>query len=116
LLVETEIAMRCIRIYAIEGQFNSDRYYQLYHTCTKINAKNGRTEILYGSLFVKKNHYLVGSTSKDTLLHLNGLQELPMDEFGYVQHSFKKDSKFPNNLVFKKEHNTKGYLYDHNKL
>jgi hypothetical protein len=39
-----------------------------------------------------------------------------MDEFGYVQHSFKKDFKFPNKLVFEKEHKTEDSLYDHNKL
>jgi hypothetical protein len=44
LLIESEIAMRCIRKDAIEGQFDSDRYYQLHHTCTTINAKNGRME------------------------------------------------------------------------
>jgi hypothetical protein len=58
----------------------------------------------------------VGSTSSDTILHLTGLQDSPIDEFGYVQHSFKKYFKFPNNLVLKKEHKTEGSLYDHNKL
>jgi hypothetical protein len=42
LLIENEIAMRCIRKDAIKGQFDSDQYYQLHHTCTTINAKNGR--------------------------------------------------------------------------
>jgi hypothetical protein len=69
LLIESEISMRCIRKDAIEGQFNSDRYYQLHHICTTINAKNGRMEIRYCSLFVKTFHYLVGSTSLDTILH-----------------------------------------------
>jgi hypothetical protein len=58
----------------------------------------------------------VGYTSSDTILHLNGLQDSPIDEFGYVHHSFKKDLKFPNNMVFEKEHKTEGILYDHNKL
>jgi hypothetical protein len=110
LLIESEIAMRCIRKDAIEGQFDSDRYYQLHHTCTTINANNGRMERRYGSLFVKIFHYLVGSTSSDTILHLTGLQDSPIDEFGYVQHSFKKDFKFPNKLVLKKEHTTEGSL------
>jgi hypothetical protein len=88
LLIESEIAMRCIRKDAIEGQFDSDRYYQLHHTCTTINAKNGRMDIQYGSLFLKTFHYLGGSTSSDTILHLTGLQDSQIDEFGYVQHSF----------------------------
>jgi hypothetical protein len=108
--------MRCIRKNAIKGQFDSVRNYQLHHTCTTINAKNGRMERRYGSLFVKTFHYLVGSTSSDTILRLTGLQDFPIDEFGYVQHSFKKDFKFPNNLVLEKEHNMEGSLYDHNKL
>jgi hypothetical protein len=58
----------------------------------------------------------VGSTSSDTILHLTGLQNYPIDELGYVQHSFKKDSRFPDNLVLEKEHKTEGSLYDHNKL
>jgi hypothetical protein len=116
LLIESEIAMICIRKDAIEGQFTGDRYYQLHHTCTPINAKNGRMGRRYVSLFVKTFHYLVGSTSSDTILHLTGLQDSPIDEFGYVQHSFKKDFKFPNNLVLEKEHKTEGRLYDHNKL
>jgi hypothetical protein len=44
LLIESEIAMRSIRKDAIKGKFYSDRYYQLHHICTKINAKNGRME------------------------------------------------------------------------
>jgi hypothetical protein len=44
------------------------------------------------------------------------LQDYPIDELGYVQHCFKKDFKFPNNLVLEKEHKTEGRLYDHNKL
>jgi hypothetical protein len=44
LLIESAIAMRCIRKDAIKEQFDSDRYYQLHHTCTTINAKNGRME------------------------------------------------------------------------
>jgi hypothetical protein len=107
LLIEIEIAMRFIRKDAIKVQFDSDRYYQLHHTCTTINAKNGRMERRYGSLFVKTFHYLVGSTSSDTILHLTGLQDSPIDEFGYVQHSFKKDFKFPSNLVLEKEHKRK---------
>jgi hypothetical protein len=63
LLIESEIAMICIRKDAIEVHFDSDRYYQLHHTCTTINANNGRMERRYGSLFVKTFHYLVGSTS-----------------------------------------------------
>jgi hypothetical protein len=66
--------------------------------------------------FVKTFHYLVGSTSSDAILHLTGFQDSPIDEFGYVQHFFKKDFKFPNNLVLEKEHKTEGSLYDHNKL
>jgi hypothetical protein len=107
LLIESEIAMRCIRKDAIKGKFDSDRYYQLQH---------GRMERRYGTLFVTTFHYPVGSTYLDTILHLTGLQDSPIDEFGYVQHSFKKDSKFPNNLVLEKEHKTEGSLYDHNKL
>jgi hypothetical protein len=42
LLITSEIAMRCIRKDAIKGQFDSDRYYQLHHTCTTINSKNGK--------------------------------------------------------------------------
>jgi hypothetical protein len=57
----------------------------------------------------------VGSTSSDTILHLTGLQDSPIDEFAYVQHSFKK-IKFPNNLVLEKEDKAEGSLYDHNKL
>jgi hypothetical protein len=53
LLIESEIAIRCIRKDTIEGQFYSDKYYELHHTCTTINAKNGRMERRYGSLFVK---------------------------------------------------------------
>jgi hypothetical protein len=59
---------------------------------------------------------MVGSTSSDTILHLIGLQDSPIDEFGYVQHCFMKDFKCPNNLVLEKEHKTEGSLYDHNKL
>jgi hypothetical protein len=59
---------------------------------------------------------MVGSTSSDTILHLIGLQDSPIDEFGYVQNSFKKDFEFPNNLVLEKEHKTEGSLYYHNKL
>jgi hypothetical protein len=116
LLIESEIAMICIGKDAIKGQLDSDRYYQLRHTCSKINAKNGRMERRYGSLFVKTFHYLVGSTSSDTILHLTGLQDSPIDEFGCVQHSFEKDFKFPNNLVLEKEHKTEGSIYYHNKL
>jgi hypothetical protein len=116
LLIESEIAMRCIRKDAIELQFDSDRYYQLHYTCTTINEKNDRMERRYGSLFVKTFYYLVGSTSSDTILHLTGLQDSPIDEFGYVQHSFNKDFKYPNNLVLEKEHKTEGSLYYHNKL
>jgi hypothetical protein len=104
LLIEIEVSMRCIRKDAIEGQLNSDLYYQLHNTCTTINANNGRMERRYGSLFVKTFHYLVGSTTPATILNLTGIQESPMDEFGYVHHSFKKEFKFPNNLVFKKYH------------
>jgi hypothetical protein len=70
----------------------------------------------YCSLFVKTFHYLVGSTSSDTILHLTGLQDSPIDELGYVQHCFKKYFKFPNNLVLEKEHKAEGNIYDHNKL
>jgi hypothetical protein len=110
LLIESEIAMRCIRKDAIEGQFDSDRYYQFHHTCTTINANNGRMERQYGSLFVKTFHYLVGTTSLDTILNLTGLQDSPIDEFGYVQHSFKKDFKFPNSLVLEKELKMEGSM------
>jgi hypothetical protein len=44
------------------------------------------------------------------------LQDYPIDEFGYVQHSFKKYLKFPNNLVLENEHTTEGSLYDHSTL
>jgi hypothetical protein len=64
----------------------------------------------YGSLFVKTFHYLVGYTSSDTILHLTGLQDSPIDKFGYVQHSLKKDFKFPNNLVMKKTQNGRLYV------
>jgi hypothetical protein len=70
----------------------------------------------YDSLFVKTFNYLVGSTSPNITLHLTGIQQSPMDEFGYVQHSFKKEFKFPNNLVLEKEHNTESSMYEHNKL
>jgi hypothetical protein len=70
----------------------------------------------YDSLFVKTFHYLVGSTSSDTILHLTGLQDTPIDEFGYAQHSFKKYFKFPNNLVLKNEHKAEGSFFDNNKL
>jgi hypothetical protein len=92
-LIEGEIAMRCIRKDAIKGQFDNDQYYQLHHTFTTINANNGRMERRYGSLFVKTFHYLVGSTSSDTILHLTGLQDSPIDKFGYVQHCFKERFK-----------------------
>ena len=92
LLIESEIALRCIRENAIEGRLNNDRYYQLPHNCTTTNVNNGRMEKRYGSLFVKTFNYLVGTTSSDTILHLTGIQESPVDEFGYVQHSFKKNS------------------------
>jgi hypothetical protein len=59
LLIESEIAMRCIEKDAIEGQFDSDRYYQLHSTCTKINAKNGRIERQYGNLVGKTFLYSV---------------------------------------------------------
>jgi hypothetical protein len=39
-----------------------------------------------------------------------------MDEFGYVQLSFKKEFKSPNNLVLEKERKTESSLYDDNKL
>jgi hypothetical protein len=106
LLIESEIAMRCIRKGVIEGQFDSDQYYQLNHTFTTLNAKNDRMERRYCSLFVKTFNRLVGSTSSDTILHLTGLQDSPIYECGYVQPSLKKDFKFPNNLVLKKEHKT----------
>jgi hypothetical protein len=44
------------------------------------------------------------------------LQDSPIDEFGYVQHSYKKYFKFPNNLVLEKEHKTDGSINDHSKL
>jgi hypothetical protein len=56
----------------------------------------------------------MGSTSSDTILH--GLQDYPIDAFGYIQHSFKKDFKFPNSFVVEKEHKTEGSLYNHNNL
>jgi hypothetical protein len=116
LLIESEIAMRCIGIDTIEGQFHSDRYYQLRNTCTTINTNNGRMERQYCSLFAKIFNYLVGSTPPDTILHLTGIHQSPMYEFGYVQHSLKKEFKSPNNLVLKKEHKTESSLYDHNML
>jgi hypothetical protein len=42
LLIGSEIAMRCIRKNASEGQFESDIYYQLHNTCTAVNANTGR--------------------------------------------------------------------------
>jgi hypothetical protein len=105
LLIESEITMRCIRKDAIEVQFDSDQYYQFHNTCTTINAKNGRMEIQYGSLFVRTFNYLVGSTSPGTIIHLTGIHQSYMDEFGYAQHSFKKEFKFPKTWCWKK--NTK---------
>jgi hypothetical protein len=75
LLIESDIAMRCIRKNAIEGQFDSYIYYQLHNLCTTVNANSGRMERRYGSLFVKTFNYLVGSTSPDTTLYLTGLQQ-----------------------------------------
>jgi hypothetical protein len=115
LLIDSELTMRFTRKDAIEGQFDSDRYYQLYNTCTTLNTNDSRMERQYGSLFVKILNYLVGFTSTDTILHLTGIQKSPMDEFGYVQHSFNL-CFLPNNLVFKKEHKTEISLYYHIKL
>jgi hypothetical protein len=95
LLIESEITMRCIRKDSIKGKFDSDRYYQLHHTCTTINAKNGRMERRYGSLFVKKIHYLVGSTSSDTILHLTGLQILLSMSSGTFIIHLRKISNYP---------------------
>jgi hypothetical protein len=81
-----------------------------------ININNGRMERRYGSLFVKNFKYLVGSTSPSIILHLTGIQQSPMDEFGYVQHSLKKEFEFPNNLVLEKEHNRESSMYENNKL
>jgi hypothetical protein len=67
-----------------------------------VKANNGRMERRYGSLFVKPFNYLVGSTSSDTILHLPCLQQLPTYEFGYVQHYFKEDFRFPYNFELKK--------------
>jgi hypothetical protein len=115
-LIETEIAMRCIRENAIEGQFDSDIYYQLHNSCTTVNANSGRMKIHYGSLFVNTFNYLVGYTSPNTILHLTGLQQLPTDEFGHVQHPLKDELRSPDNLKLEKEHVTESSLYDHNKL
>jgi hypothetical protein len=115
-LIESEIAIRCIRKNAMEGYFESDRYYQLHNTCTTVNDNNGRMERRYGRLFLKTFNYLVGSTSLDTILHLAGPQQLPTDEYGYVQHSFKDELRFPVNLELEKEYVTEISIYDHNKL
>jgi hypothetical protein len=98
LFIESKTAMRCIRKHAVEGQFDSDKYYQLHNSCTTVNANNGWMDRWYGSLFLITLNYLVGSTSPDTILHLTRLQQLPTVEFGYVQHSFKEDFRFPDNL------------------
>jgi hypothetical protein len=70
----------------------------------------------YGSIFVKTFNYLVGSASPNTILHLTGIQQLPTYEFGYVQHSFKEEFRFPDNLKLKKEYVTESSLYNRNKL
>jgi hypothetical protein len=108
--------MSCIMINAVEGQFDSDSYYQLHNSCTTVNVNTGLMERRYGSLFVKAFNYLVGSTPPDTILHLTGLQQLPTDEFRYVQHSLKEDFRFPDNLELEKEYVTVSSIYDHNKL
>jgi hypothetical protein len=61
-------------------------------------------------------NYLVGSTSPNTVLHLTGLQQLPTNEYGYVQHSFKEEFRFPVNLELEKEYVAESSIYDHNKL
>jgi hypothetical protein len=108
--------MQCIPKNAIEGQFESDRYYQLHNTCTTVNANNGRMEQRYGILFVKTFNYLVGSTSPKTVLHLTGLQHLLTDEYGCAQHSFKDEFIFPVNLELEKEYVTESSIYDHKKM
>jgi hypothetical protein len=52
LLIESEIAMRCIRKTTIKGQLESYRYYQYHNTCKTVNVNNGRMDRRYGSLFV----------------------------------------------------------------
>jgi hypothetical protein len=42
LLIESETAMRCIRKNAVEGQFDSNIYYQLYNSCNLVNAISQR--------------------------------------------------------------------------
>jgi hypothetical protein len=116
ILIESEIAMSCIRTNAVEGQFDGDLYFQLHNSCTTVNANNGRRERWYGSLFVKTFNYLVGSTSPGTILHVAGLQHLPTDEFIYWQHLFKENLRFPNNLELEKEYASESSIYDHNTL
>jgi hypothetical protein len=116
LLIESEIAMRCIRKNYIEGQFYSDRYYQLHNSCTTANFSNGWMERGYGSLCVKTFNYRVGSTSLNTILYLTVLQQLLTDECGHVQHSFKEDFRFPDNWELEKEYVTESSLCDHRKL
>jgi hypothetical protein len=106
LLIESEIAMRCIRKIAVEAQFDSDMYYQLHNSCTTVNVDIGRMERQYGSIFVKTFNYLVGSPSPNTILQLIGLQQLPTDKFWHVQHSFKVDFRFHDNLELEKEYVT----------
>jgi hypothetical protein len=116
LLIESEIAMICIRKNTGEGQFDSNIHYQLHNSCTTVNANTGRMESRYGSLFVKTFNYPVGYTLPATILHLTGFQQLPTDEFGYMQHSFKEDFRFSESLELVKEYVTESSLYDHNKL
>jgi hypothetical protein len=101
---------------AIISQVKNWITYQLHNTCTTFNANNGRIKRRYGTLFVKRFNYLVGLTSPNTILYLTGLQQLPTYEYGYVQHSFKDDFRFPVNLELDKEYVTESSIYNHNKL
>jgi hypothetical protein len=47
---------------------------------------------------------------------LTGLQQLPIDEYGYVQHSFKEEFRFPVNWELEKEYVTESSIYGHKKL
>jgi hypothetical protein len=85
-----------------------------YSQCQKWS--DGRMERRYGGLFVKTFNYCFGSTSPNIILHLTGIQQLPTDECGYVQHALKYDMMFPDNLELEKEYVTDSSIYDHNKL
>jgi hypothetical protein len=48
LLIKSEITNICIRKDDIEGRFDSDRYYQLHNTCTKISKSMHRRACAHG--------------------------------------------------------------------